>query len=71
MCAHCELNKHGFGKPMAKNKIGGISTPLVDLWLDNESRNNKMVLVVHYDEEEPLTIEINYCPMCGRKLTND
>ena len=68
MCEYCKPNKHGLCKAMATNKVRTFKVPLVDLWLDNETRKNKMVLVVHFDEEEPLTIGINYCPMCGRKL---
>lgn len=68
MCKYCELNNHGMGKPLATNNKGNFKYPLVDLWRDNETRDNKIVLVVHYDEEEPLTIGIKFCPMCGRPL---
>lgn len=68
MCEYCEPNKHGICTPMAVNDIG-FKVPLVDLWLDNEKRNNRIIMLVHYDESEPLELGINFCPMCGRNLT--
>lgn len=67
MCEYCEPNKHGIRKPMAKRGIG-FSTPLVDIQRDENT--NKLVMLVHYDGEEPLKIAIKLCPMCGRKLIN-
>ena len=55
MCKYCEPNKHGICTPMAVNDVG-FKVPLVDLWLDNEKRNNRIIMLVHYDESEPLEI---------------
>jgi hypothetical protein len=67
MCEYCEPSKHGICTPMAVNDIG-FKVPLVDLWFDNEKRNNRIIMLVHYDESEPIKLNINYCPMCGRNL---
>lgn len=65
MCKYCEPSKHGICKPMAK-RCNGFATPLVDI--ERDENTNKLIMLVHYDGEEPLKLAINNCPMCGRKL---
>lgn len=65
MCEYCEPNKHGLCKPMAKRGIG-FATPLVDI--ERDENTGKLIMLVHYDGEEPLKLVIKHCPLCGRTL---
>ena len=66
MCKYCEQNEKKLFKPMAVNDIG-FKIPLVEIAL-REDTDNK-VLQVNFDESEPLQIAINYCPICGARLS--
>lgn len=66
MCEYCEPSKHGICKPLA-SRYKGINTPLVDIW-KNENLS-RLEMLIHYDGEEPTQLNINFCPMCGRNLT--
>lgn len=66
MCEYCEPNKHGICKPLA-SRYKGINTPLVDIWRNENSI--RLEMLIHYDGEEPLKLNIKFCPMCGRNLT--
>lgn len=66
MCEYCEPSKHGICKPLA-SRYKGIYTPLVDIWKNENSSRSE--ILIHYDGEEPLELNIKFCPMCGRNLT--
>lgn len=66
MCEYCEPSKHGICKPLA-SRYKGINTPLVDIWRNENS--SRLEMLIHYDGEEPLELNIKFCPICGRNLT--
>lgn len=66
MCKYCEQSEKGLFKPMAVNDIG-FKIPLVEITHRDDS--DTKVLQVNFDESEPLQIAINYCPICGARLS--
>lgn len=66
MCKYCEQNERKLFKPMAVNDVG-FKIPLVGIAF-REDTDDK-VLQVNFDESEPLQIAINYCPICGARLS--
>ena len=66
MCKYCEQNDKRLFKPMAVNDVG-FKIPLVGIAF-REDTDDK-VLQVNFDESEPLQIAINYCPICGARLS--
>ena len=65
MCEYCEPSKHRICKPLS-SRYKGINIPLVDIWRNENS--SRLEMLIHYDGEEPLELNINFCPMCGRNL---
>ena len=66
MCKFCEQDAKGLFKPMAVNNIG-FKIPLVEITLMDDS--DQKVLQVNFDESEPLQLAINYCPICGSRIS--
>ena len=67
MCKFCEQDAKGLFKPLASTEKAGFKVPLVGIVLRENS--DTRVLQVNYDEEEPLQLFINYCPICGNRIS--
>lgn len=66
MCKYCEKDDSGLFKPLARNAQGGNAS-LVEIGV-NENTGDP-VMLVNYDESEPLQLGIHFCPMCGKRLS--
>ena len=57
MCRYCDL---------LSGDVRSLKTE--NLWNLRIERHNKAYSLIASDIEDDIEIDINYCPMCGRKL---